>query len=58
MANEILNVSDAFSSAHIDVFNSSKGNYDTTNDSNMLSQKECVELLVNFVGHEGAQCFR
>ena len=54
MANEILNVSDAFSSAHIDVFNSSKGNYDTTNDSNMLSQKECVELLVNFVGHEGA----
>ena len=46
MANEILNVSDASSSAHINVFNSSKGNYDITNDSNMFSQKKCVELLV------------
>ena len=54
MANEILNVSDASSSAHINVFNSSKGNYDITNDSNMFSQKKCVELLVNFVSYEGA----
>ena len=38
----------------MDVLNSSKGNYDITNDSNLLSQKDCVELLVNFVGHEGA----
>ena len=52
MSKEILNVSDAFSSAHVDVFNSSEGKYDNSNYSNVLSQKDYVKLLMNFVGHE------
>ena len=52
MSKEILNISDAPSSAHIDAFNSSEGKYYNSNCSNMLSQKDCVNLLVNFVGHE------
>ena len=52
MSKEILNISDAPSSAHIDAFNSSEGKYDNSSCSNVLSQKDCVNLLVNFVGHE------
>ena len=49
MSKEILNVSDAFSSAHVDVFNSSEDKYDNSNYSNVLSQKDYVKLLMDFV---------
>ena len=52
MSKEILNVSDAFSSANVDVLNQSEVKYDDSNYSNMLSQKYYVKLLVNFVSHE------